>query len=80
MRGVQRLPGTLKLGLVPYGEIIETRESDPTLTFNTIGRHQSKLVRTRISSNKSPWLMNTKGGGYLHSADIPRRRPLPGGQ
>ena len=49
----------IKLGLVPYGEIIDTDESCPTLTFNTIGRHQSRLVRTRIASNKSPWLANT---------------------
>lgn len=49
----------IKLGLVPYGEIIDTNENCPTLTFNTIGRHQSKLVRTRVASNKSPWLMNT---------------------
>ena len=50
----------IKLGLVPYGKIIDTDENCPTLTFNTIGRHQSKIVRTRIASNKSPWLMNTK--------------------
>ena len=50
----------IKLGLVPYGKIVDTDENMPTLTFNTIGRHQSKLVRTRIASNKSPWLMNTK--------------------
>ena len=52
----------IKLGLVPYGEIIDTDENCPTLTFNKIGRHQSRLVRTRIASNKSPWLMNTKVG------------------
>ncbi|MBE5759241.1 MAG: phosphoribosylformylglycinamidine synthase [Clostridiales bacterium] len=52
----------IKLGLVPYGKIIDTDENCPTLTFNTIARHQSKLVRTRVSSNKSPWLMNTKPG------------------
>jgi phosphoribosylformylglycinamidine synthase len=52
----------IKLGLVPYGEIIDTDETCPTLTYNTIGRHQSRLVRTRIASNKSPWLMNTKAG------------------
>ncbi len=46
----------IKLGLVPYGKIIDTDEHCPTLTFNTIGRHQSMLVRTRIASNKSPWL------------------------
>ena len=52
----------IKLGLVPYGKIIDTDESCPTLTFNTISRHQSRLVRTRIASNKSPWLMETKVG------------------
>ena len=52
----------IKLGLVPYGEIIDTDENCPTLTFNSIGRHQSRLVRTRIASNKSPWLANTKPG------------------
>ncbi len=52
----------IKLGLVPFGRIIDTDESCPTLTFNTIGRHQSRLVRTRIASNKSPWLMNTEPG------------------
>jgi len=46
----------IKLGLVPYGEIRDTDENCPTLTFNTIGRHQSRIVRTRIASNKSPWL------------------------
>ncbi|MBQ4043141.1 MAG: phosphoribosylformylglycinamidine synthase, partial [Clostridia bacterium] len=46
----------IKLGLVPYGKIIDTDADCPTLTFNTIGRHQSKLVQTRIASNKSPWL------------------------
>ena len=46
----------IKLGLVPYGRIIDTDETCPTLTFNTIFRHQSRIVRTRIASNKSPWL------------------------
>ena len=46
----------IKLGLVPYGKIIDTDDTCPTLTFNTIGRHQSRIVRTRIASNKSPWL------------------------
>ena len=52
----------IKLGLVPYGEIIDTDASCPTLTFNTIGRHQSRIVHTRIASNKSPWLAATKPG------------------
>ena len=46
----------IKLGLVPYGKIIDADENSPTLTFNTISRHQSKIVRTRIASVKSPWL------------------------
>jgi phosphoribosylformylglycinamidine synthase len=52
----------IKLGLVPFGKIIDTDENCPTLTFNTIGRHQSRIVRTRIASNKSPWLANTNVG------------------
>ena len=52
----------IKLGLVPYGEIINTDETCPTLTFNTISRHQSRLVRTRIASNRSPWLAGTQVG------------------
>ena len=46
----------VKLGLVPYGKIIDTDETCPTLTYNTIARHQSRIVRTRIASTKSPWL------------------------
>ena len=49
----------IKLGLVPFGRIVDTDENCPTLTFNEIGRHQSMLVRTRIASNKSPWLSRT---------------------
>ena len=52
----------IKLGLVPCGEIIDTDDACPTLTFNTISRHQSRLVRTRIASNKSPWLAGTEVG------------------
>ena len=52
----------IKLGLVPYGKIIDTDEHCPTLTFNTIARHQSRIVRTRIASNKSPWLALTSVG------------------
>ena len=52
----------IKLGLVPFGKIIDTDESCPTLTFNTIARHQSRIVRTRIASNKSPWLALTEVG------------------
>ena len=52
----------IKLGLVPYGKIIDTDDTCPTLTYNIIGRHQSKVVHTRICSNKSPWLANTQVG------------------
>ena len=52
----------IKLGLVPFGEIIDTDDTCPTLTFNTISRHQSRLVRTRIASNRSPWLAGTEVG------------------
>ena len=52
----------IKLGLVPYGKIIDTDENCPTLTFNTIARHQSRIVRTKIASNKSPWLALTEVG------------------
>ena len=55
----------IKLGLVPYGKIIDTDESCPTLTYNTIGRHQSRLVRTRIASNKSPWLSSVNVGDII---------------
>ena len=52
----------IKLGLVPYGKIIDTDETCPTLTFNNISRHQSRIVRTRVASNKSPWLALTNVG------------------
>ena len=52
----------IKLGLVPYGRIIDTDADCPTLTFNRIARHQSRIVRTRIASNKSPWLALTEVG------------------
>jgi len=52
----------VKLGLVPFGRIIDTDETCPTLTFNNIARHQSKIVRTRIASNMSPWLSLTSVG------------------
>ncbi len=47
----------IKLGLVPYGRIVEPSAELPTLSFNVIGRHQSRLVRTRVTSDRSPWLM-----------------------
>ena len=52
----------IKLGLVPYGKIIDTDDTCPTLTFNTISRHQSRIVHTRVASNKSPWLSLTQVG------------------
>ena len=56
----------IKLGLVPFGEILDMTEFSPTLTFNTIGRHQSVLVNTKIVSNKSPWLSHLeKGSQYI---------------
>ena len=60
----------IKLGLVPYGEIKPvTSEDAPTITYNNIGRHQAKVVTTRIASNKSPWLAGTQVGD-LHSISI----------
>ena len=53
----------IKLGLVPYGEIVGQREDSPTLTFNTINRHISKMVYTKVVSNKSPWLQGAENGG-----------------
>ena len=52
----------IKLGLVPYGEIIDTDETCPTLSYNTISRHQSKIVRVRVATENSPWLTNVKAG------------------
>ena len=52
----------IKLGLVPYGEIRTLGDSDPTLTFNTLGRHVSRMVYTRVSSVKSPWLRGCEAG------------------
>lgn len=52
----------VKLGLVPYGKILEPAEELPTLTFNSIGRHQSRLTYDRVASNKSPWLSYHKVG------------------
>ncbi len=59
----------IKLGLVPYGEIRDMREDSPTLTFNRIGRHVSRLVRTRVASNASPWLSFVKPGD-IHTVAI----------
>lgn len=59
----------VKLGLVPYGEIREVDDTCPTLTFNTIGRHVSQIVTTRIASVKSPWLSGVKLGD-LHNVAV----------
>ena len=59
----------IKLGLVPYGEITGQKEDSPTLTFNTINRHISKMVYTKVVSNKSPWLqLATPGATYCNPA------------
>ncbi|WFD09935.1 phosphoribosylformylglycinamidine synthase [Tepidibacter hydrothermalis] len=59
----------IKLGLLPYGEIKDIDENDPTLTYNNIARHQSKAVETKIVSNISPWMSNVKVGD-IHSIPI----------
>ncbi len=52
----------IKLGLVPYGRITEPKEDDPTLTFNTLGRHVSRMVYTRVTSVRSPWMAGVNAG------------------
>ena len=52
----------IELGLVPFGKIIDTDDTCPTLSYNVIGRHQSKMVRVRVATNKSPWLAETRPG------------------
>ena len=59
----------IKLGLLPYGEITEQKADSPTLTYNTIGRHISKMVYTKVVSNKSPWLAQAETGSiYVNPA------------
>ncbi len=58
----------IKLGLVPYGEIREMADDSPTLTFNNIGRHASRIVRTRVTSNLSPWFSQVDAGAVHHVA------------
>jgi len=81
----------VKLGLVPFGKIVDTDENCPTLTFNTIGRHQSRIVRTRIACNNSPWLANTQvgdiynvaishGEGRFHCSEEVARQLIANGQ
>ena len=52
----------IKLGLVPYGEITDIKENSPTLTFNTVGRHISRMAYTRVTSVKSPWFSSVNAG------------------
>ena len=59
----------IKLGLVPYGDIVPMTDACPTLTFNTIGHHQSRLVRTRVASDLSPWLARTAVGD-IHTVAV----------
>ncbi|MBP3921490.1 MAG: phosphoribosylformylglycinamidine synthase [Ruminiclostridium sp.] len=59
----------IKLGLVPFGKIVPLTSESPTLTYNTIGRHQSQLALTKICTNKSPWLMHCKVG-EVHNIPI----------
>lgn len=59
----------IKLGLVPYGEILDIKEDMPTLTYNNINRHMSSIVRTKVVSNKSPWF-NEVNVGDIHSIAI----------
>ena len=56
----------IKLGLVPFGEIIDTDETCPTLSYNVIGRHQSRIVRTRVASCNSPWLAKMQVGDVVN--------------
>lgn len=59
----------IKLGLLPYGEICDLSDDSPTLTFNTLGRHVSCMVQTRIASNHSPWLANVNTGD-IHTVAV----------
>lgn len=59
----------VKLGLVPYGKILDSDENSPTLTYNKIGRHQSQLVRTGVASRLSPWMAGTKVG-QIHTIAV----------
>ncbi len=59
----------LKLGLLPYGKIQDTKAECPAFTFNTVGRHVSRMVRTRVASTLSPWLSNTQVGD-IHTVPV----------
>ena len=68
----------VKLGLVPYGEIRAMDENGATLTYNNIGRHQSRYVTTRIASVRSPWMLKSQVGGSARHPHLSRRGPLCG--
>lgn len=81
----------IKLGLVPYGRITEITDEDPTLTFNTLGRHVSRMVYTRVASIKSPWLAGCEAGdihcipvshgeGRFHASDAVMHKLIANGQ
>ena len=71
----------IKLGLVPYGKIVGQTEDSPTLTYNTIGRHISKMVYTKVVTNKSPWLAGAElGGVYTNPASHGEGRFVAGGE
>ena len=81
----------IKLGLVPYGKIVDIDETMPTLTYNNIGRHMSSIVKTRICSNLSPWLVNvavdevynvaiSHGEGRFYASDEVLDRLIKNGQ
>lgn len=59
----------IKLGLVPYGKIVDIKENNPTLTFNTLGRHVSRMVYTRVTSVKSPWFAGCEAGD-IHAVPV----------
>lgn len=71
----------IKLGLVPYGEIVGQTENSPTLTYNTIGRHISKMVYTKVVTDKSPWLQGAElGGVYTNPASHGEGRFVASGE
>ena len=71
----------IKLGLVPHGDIVGQTPDSPTLTYNTIGRHISKMVYTKVVSNKSPWLQGAQlGGVYVNPASHGEGRFVANGE
>ena len=71
----------IKLGLVPHGDIVGQTPDSPTLTYNTIGRHISKMVYTKVVSNKSPWLQGAElGGVYVNPASHGEGRFVANGE